>query len=133
MLLLMGTIMTLSSCGDDEPKSTVVDYYVDVEEEFLVDGAVDHTDRYYNPKTLMMEAIRTAYPTPDATGKDEAVIQACDELYERYYSMYDGKAEHLTCLLHLTKVYKKGDIVKQSEALKTYTFDINPIIEGEGD
>ncbi len=107
----------------------VIDYYVEVEEEFLVDGAVDHTDRYYNPKTLMTEALRTAYPTPDATGNDIAVIQACDELYQRYCSMYDGKAEHLTCLLHLIKVVKKGDIVQQSEMLRTYMFDINPIEE----
>lgn len=129
MLLMIGTIVTLSSCGDDEPKSMVIDYYVEVEEEFLVDGAVDHTDRYYNPKTLMTEALRTAYPTPDATGNDIAVIQACDELYQRYCSMYDGKAEHLTCLLHLIKVVKKGDIVQQSEMLRTYMFDINPIEE----
>lgn len=124
---LVGSMALLSSCGDDdEPKGTVIDYYVEVEEEFLVDGAVDHTDRYYNPKTLMQEAIRNAYPEPTATGADEVVIQACDALYQRYLGMYTGKAEHLTCLLHLVRATMTGDIVRSSEPIKTYSFDINP-------
>ena len=126
----IGSMALLSSCGDDdEPKSTVVDYYVQVEEEFLVNGLEDHTDRYYSPVDMMKEVIRTAYPEPNATGDDEAVITACDELYQRYLGMYTGKAEHLTCLMHVIRATKRGTIVKQSEILKTYTFDINPTEE----
>ena len=117
----------ITSCGDDdEPKGPSIKYYLEVEEEFLVDGSVDHTDRYYSPITLMKEAIQTAYPKPNATGADETVILACDNLYQRYHEMYKGKAEHLTCLVHLVRASMDGDIVKQSERLKTYNFDINP-------
>lgn len=125
-LVFIATAAMLSSCGNDDEPTSTIDYYLEVEEEFLVDGAVDHTDRYYNPITLMREAIRTAYPDPDAKGNDEAVIKACDELQIRYYSMYESKAEHLTCLVHLVRASMSGTIVKQSERLKTYSFDINP-------
>ena len=131
LLLLMAITMAamtavLSSCGKDDEPTTTIDYYLEVEEEFLVDGVVDHTDRYYSPITLMKEAMRKAYPTPNATGDNDAVIKACDELYQRYIEMYDCKAEHLTCLVHLVRATKSGDIVKHNERLKTYTFDINP-------
>ncbi len=127
-LLLMVMTVAFMSCGndDDEPKGNTIDYYLEVEEEFLVDGAVDHTDRYYSPITLMREAIRNVYPVADATGADQAVINACDELYQRYLGMYTSKGEHLTCLVHLVRATMHGDIVKQSERLKTYNFDINP-------
>ena len=126
-LAFITTTTIFTSCGDDdEPSGMTIDYYLEVEEEFLVDGSVDHTDRYYSPVTLMKESIRTAYPVPDANGNDNAVIRACDELQLRYYSMYDNKAEHLTCLVHLVRATMEGKIVKNSERLKTYNFDINP-------
>lgn len=126
LTIIMATAM-LSSCGkDDEPTSSTIDYYIEVEEQFLVNGAVDHTDRYYSPVALMKEAIRSVYPEPNATGNDDAVIRACDELQQRYISMYKNKGEHLTCLMHLVRANKNGDIVKQSERLKTYNIDINP-------
>ena len=120
-------LSALTSCGDDNDEpTTTIDYYIEVEEEFLVDGTIDHTDRYYSPVTLMREALRKAYPEPNAQGADQAVITACDEVYQRYNSMYDGKAEHLTCLFHLVRATKSGNIVKQGERLKTYSVDINP-------
>lgn len=126
-LLLIAMAVLITSCGDDdEPKGNTITYYVEVEEEFLVDGLVDHTDRYYSPITLMKEAIHTAYPKANASGDDEAVIVSCDNLYRRYLEMYTGKAEHLTCLVHLVRASMSGEIVKQSERLKTYNFDINP-------
>ena len=127
VLLLAAPLFILTACGDDDDEpTTTIDYYLEVEEEFLVDGAVDHTDRYYSPITLTREALRKAYPEPNAQGDDEAVINACNEVYSRYITMYDGKAEHLTCLYHLVRATKSGDIVKQGERLKTYLIDINP-------
>lgn len=119
----------LSSCGSDEPDAKTIDYYLEIEEEFLVNGAVNHTDRYknHNPITMMKEAIHNVYPTPDNVGNDQAVVQACDEVYARFYEMYSGNDDHLTCLVHLVKVNKEGEIVRQSEYLKTYTIDVNPI------
>ena len=126
-LAVIAMAALFTSCGkDDEPSGPTIKYYLEVEEEFLVDGSVDHTDRYYSPITLMKEAIRNAYPNPNANGDDNAVIRACDELYQRYLTMYDNKAEHLTCLVHLIRATMDGDIVKQSIPLKTYNFDINP-------
>lgn len=125
-MLIVLPLTALTACGDDDEPTTTIDYYVEVEEEFLVDGAVDHTDRYYSPVVLTKEAIRNAYPKPNAQGDDDAVTKACDELYLRYIDMYDGKAEHLTCLYHLVRATKSGDIVKSSERLRTYNIDINP-------
>lgn len=138
MLFLSLTFIAIAtlftSCGkDDEPSGPIIKYYIEVEEEFLVDGSVDHTDRYYSPITLMKEAIYNAYPNPDADGDDDVVIRACDELYLRYLNMYENKAEHLTCLVHLIKATMSGEIVKQSVPLKTYNFDINPPEQEIGD
>jgi len=116
----------LTSCGNDDEPTSAIDYYLKVEEVFRVDGSTDHADRYYNPITLMKEAIRNAYPTPIAEGNDDAVINACDEVYSRFYSMYANKGEHLTCLVHLIKAHMSGDIVKDNELIKTYTIDVNP-------
>lgn len=133
-LLLILPLAAFTSCGDDKDEPTAtIDYYLEVEEEFLVDGTIDHTDRYYNPVTLMREAIRKAYPEPNAQGADETVIAACDEVYLRYIGMYNGKAEHLTGLFHLVRATKSGDIVKQGERLKTYAIDINPPAQPDAD
>lgn len=119
----------LSSCGSDEPEGNSIDYYMEVEEEFLVNGSANYTDRYkeHNPKVMMMEAIRRVYPNPDLTGNDVAAIAACDEVYVRFYEMYTGNGDHLTCLMNLVKAYKEGGIVKRTELLKTYNIDVNPI------
>lgn len=124
-LFFIGAAVAFTSCGDDEPTNEVIDYYVNVEEEFLVDGSTLHTDRYYNPVKRMQEAIRKAYPTPNAVGDDDAVIAACDKEHGEYVSLYDGGSEHMTCLMHVVKVFKRGGIVKQSETLMTYVYDIN--------
>ena len=133
MLLLVGTTVALNSCGDDdEPKSMVIDYYINVEEEFLVNGTPDHSDRYQSPLTRMRNAVRTAYPEANAQGADDAVMAACDREFETYKSMYTGMtAEHLTCLMHLVRVNRSGDIIRQSETLRTYVYNINPIEETE--
>lgn len=126
-LMLVATIATVSSCGkDDEPKSNVVDYYIDIEEEFLVNGSNSMTDRYNSPIKRMREVIRNTYPKPDSKGNDEAVVAACDKEYEDYCNMYRGYSDHFTCLIHLMRAVKKGTIVKQSETLRTYVYDINP-------
>ena len=125
-LLFILPLSALTSCGDDDEPTTTIDYYIEVEEEFLVDGTIDHTDRYYSPVTLMREALRKAYPEPNAQGADQAAITASAEGNHRYNSMYDAKAEHLTCLFHLVRATKSGDIVTQGERLKTYSVDINP-------
>lgn len=126
-LLLVGTMTAFTSCGDDEPSGAVVDYYLDVEEEFLVDGSTNLTDRFYNPITRMRDAIRKAYPNPDSKGSDEAVVTACDKEFEEYVNMYKGDEKHFTCLFHLVRAIKNKGIVQQSELLKTYIYDINPV------
>lgn len=125
-LLLVFTMAAVVACGDDDdPKGTVIDYYLDVEEEFLVNGSTDLADRYYSPVTRMRKALRQAYPTPDSKGNDDAVIAACDKEYEEYVGMYEGGAEHFTCLFRLVRATKEGTVVKQNDVLKTYTYDIN--------
>ncbi len=125
-ILFIGAAISFTSCGDDdEPSSEVIDYYVNVEEEFLVDGSSDHTNRYNDPVKRMQQAIRNAYPTPNAKGDDNAVIAACDKEHGEYINMYIGGSEHMTCLIHIEKVVKKGQVVKQSETLMTYVYDIN--------
>lgn len=123
--------MGLVSCGDDEPEA-VIDYYVNVEEKFLVNSSADLTDRYFSPDARMREAIHKAYPTPDEKGNDAAVIQACDKEYAEYVAMYTGVNGHFTCLLHVMRAKKVGTIVKQSEKIRTYSYDINPVDESEG-
>lgn len=131
LLMMLAIIATLTSCSKDDEPDTAIGYYIEVEEGFLVNGAEDHTDRYYSPIAMMKEVIQTAYPKNTASGDDDAVILACDKLYQRYNEMYNGKAEHLTCLLHLVRANLSGEIVKKSERIRTYNFDINPIAPEE--
>lgn len=125
--LLVIAAFTLTSCGDDdEPQGTVIDYYINVEEEFLIDGVNNASGRFLNPVTRMREAIRRVYPTPDTKGADMEVLAACEKEQMDYIEMYTGMPEHLTCLFHLVRVVKKGTRVTLSENLKTYVYDINP-------
>ena len=121
--LLMGA---LSSCGSDEPEALTVDYYIEVEESFLVNGSSNFPDGYLDPVTIMRETIRKSYPKADFVGNDEAVIRACDEAYEKFYQDYTSGGDHLTCLMHLIKTRNEGIIVRGSERLKTYKIDVNP-------
>jgi len=131
-LLLLGAMVAFTSCGDDGPSSTVVNYYINVEEEFLINGSTNHTDRYYNPISRMRAAIHNVYPTPNSDGNDEAVIAACDEEYATYIGMYNGGAEHFTCLCHLVRATMREGVVIQNETLRTFVYDINPVEEPEG-
>ena len=126
MLVLVNSLVMFISCGDDEPKSTVIDYYLSVEENLLVDGSKEHATRFENPKTRMMSAIRRVYPTPDVNGNDAVVIAACDQEYAEYVDMYNGMSENLTCVLHLVSATMKDGIIRQNETLKTYIYNINP-------
>ena len=125
-LVLASPLVLFTSCGDDEPKSTVIDYYLNVEEGFLVNGSQDNTSRYYNPKDRMNAVIKQVYPTPDINGNDVAVIAACDQEYREYVEMYTGLSDHLTCIFHLVRATKKDGIIRQNETIKTYIYDINP-------
>ena len=125
-LLLVGAMSSLTSCGKDEPSATTIDYYLEVEEEFLVNGSSDLAEHYYNPIKSMREAIRKVYPVPNAEGNDNAVLAACDAEYKEFCEMYTGADEHFTCLFTLKRAVKKGYVVKQSEKLRTYLYDINP-------
>lgn len=126
VVLFVVAAFALTSCGDDdEPKGTVIDYYINIEEEFLVNESNNNPGRFHNPVQRMREAIRKVYPTPNTEGADLAVIAACDQERDDYYQMYTGMPEHLTCLFHLMRVVKDGTRVRQSEKLRTYVYDIN--------
>ena len=49
------------------------------------------------------------------------VARHLDPVYEGVYGLVRA-----VCLVHLVRASMDGDIVKQSERLKTYNFDINP-------
>lgn len=126
-MMMTGTLCILTSCGDDEPANGLIDYYVEVEEQFLVNGSTDGTSRYDNPINLMKEAIQKAYPTKTGQGDDEGVIAACDKAYEDYVNTYEGdlRDENLTALVHLKRVVRRKGIIRESENLKSYQFNIN--------
>jgi hypothetical protein len=128
LVLVATTLFTMTSCGDDEPDATVVDYYVNVEEQFLITGSTDKTDRYENPVTRMRNAIHKAYPSPDNKGNDEAVLAACEQEYQTYKQLYLGYADHFTCLFHIVRAVKQGNEVKENVTLLTYVYDINSTV-----
>jgi len=125
VVMLVATVMTMVSCGDDEPQM-VVNYYLDVEEAFRINSSTALIDRYYNPKTRMEQAIKAAYPNPDMDGDDDAVLEACDREFAEYVEMYTGGAEHFTCLMHLMKAEMVDGIARHNVKLRTYSYDINP-------
>lgn len=127
IMMMAGALCTLTSCGNDEPANGLIDYYLEVEEQFLVNGSTDGTSRYDNPINLMKEAIQKAYPTKTEQGNDQAVMAACDKAYEDYVNLYEGdlRDENLTALVHLKRVVRRGGIIRESENLKSYQFNIN--------
>lgn len=132
VVMIIGLAFTMTSCGDDDdPTHKVIDYYLNVEEEFLVDGAPSKASYFYNPVTRMKEAIRRVYPTATIGGADSTVVVACDNEFYEYRALYNGRQEHITCMIHLMRVIMDGDRIKQSEKLKTYIYDINPKTEEE--
>lgn len=127
LMLLLASAMTIgmTSCGnDDEPGATTIDYYIRVDEAFLVNGS-DRQTSFMNPVTRMKDAIRKVYPTPNAQGDDEAVIAACDQEYQDYVEIYTGYHDHITCLVRLIRATKEGYVIKQNQQLRTYVYDIN--------
>ena len=125
-VLAITAMLAFTSCGDDD-ESNVIDYYIEVEEQFLVEGSQTGTSRYDDPRVLLQNAIKKAYPSLTEKGNDEAVIAACDKVYNDYVNLYEGdpRDENLTALLHLKKVNKRDGIIRENEYLKTYQFNIN--------
>ena len=126
-VLLLGMMSSLTSCGNDEPANGLTDYYLEIEEQFLVNGSTDGTSRYENPVNLMKDAIQKAYPTKTGEGNDKAVIAACDKAFEDYVALYEGdlRDENLTALVNLKRVIRRDGIIRESETLKTYQYNIN--------
>ena len=127
VLFVVCMAFTMTSCGDDEPSEIVIDYYLKVEEAFLVDGSSSGVERFYNPKDRMMAAIRSVYPTPNSQGADADVFAACEKEYHDYIVMYAGMGnkEHLTCIFDLVRIVKSGSRILESFTLRKYVYDIN--------
>ncbi len=127
VLLVIGIAFTMTSCGDDEPSGTVIDYYLKVEEGFLVDGSAEKAKSFVSPVDRMREVIRSVYPTPNAQGADEAVLAACEQEYAQYCSTYAGLSGNaqITCIFDLMRVVKKGSQIQQSETLRKFVYAIN--------
>lgn len=124
--LLVVAAFAMTSCGsDDEPSGTVVNYYVHVDEDFLVNGTTNGIDRFPNPVTRMREAIRKVYPTPNAKGADEAVFAACEEEYTTCRELLSIYPDHFTCLIRLKRIVSKGTRIQQNDELRVYVYDIN--------
>ena len=75
----------------------------------------------------MKDAIQKAYPTKTEEGNDKAVIAACDNAFEDYVALYEGdlRDENLTALVNLKRVIRRDGIIRESETLKTYQYNIN--------
>ena len=69
-IIVVSGLGVFTSCGDDDDKTNAIDYYFEVEEQFLVNGSNDRTTMYQNPIPLMQDAIKKAYPTPNPQGND---------------------------------------------------------------
>jgi len=129
LLALMVTVaslaMTLTACGSDEPDSNNIDYYIRVDNPFMVNNSEELAARYTSPAEELKAAIRKVYPTPDSEGADEVVMAACSQAQQDYIAMYAGYTGHFTCTLSLLRVRLQNGIIKQNEVLATYEFNIN--------
>ena len=132
-LVIAASLYGLASCGNDEPDAGAIDYYIEVEEQFLVNGSLDGVSRYDNPITLMNAAIQRAYPTKTQQGADQEVIAACDKAYEDFVALYEGdlRDENLTALVNLKRVVRRGGTIRENETLKAYLFNVNYHEEGQ--
>ncbi len=132
-LVIAASLCGFASCGNDEPDAGAIDYYIEVEEQFLVNGSLDGVSRYDNPITLMNAAIQRAYPTKTQQGADQEVIAACDKAYEDFVALYEGdlRDENLTALVNLKRVVRHGGTIRENETLKAYLFNVNYHEEGQ--
>lgn len=136
MILVVGTMTTLSSCGSDEP-DWLVGYYLSInsqtrislseEDESQGTSSQPIADVLSNTIVQMRNALQEAYPEVTTRGDDAAVLTALDEIYMKYKTMYGGEEKNAVCIVKLYRASMDGEVVKKSTALKTYRFGARPV------
>ena len=136
ILLLIAFVLSVPSCGSDEP-DMLVGYYMDIQSEIAYKASEDdeeqgtmsdheETNVLYTTITRMQQALRNAYPVNDYAGNDAAVISALDSIYRDYKRMYGHLEKKTVCVVKLYRTKMNGTIVVGSRSLKTYQFGILP-------
>lgn len=136
VVVLVGTLAGVASCGGDEPEY-LVGYYLSVNsseaykasDEDESQGTMSDTQSgtvLYKTITRMKNALSKAYPTPVIKGDDVAVLTACDKIYRDYKSMYGEYEKNTICVVKIMRVSLEGDIVVGSRTLTTYSFGSLP-------
>jgi len=135
-VMLVGCLLLLPSCSDNEPELRV-DYYlsIDSEESFMASNEdesqgtmsdADHGNVLYTTITRMKTALRDAYPVPDYQGADAAVLTACDKIYRNYKGMYGQFEKNTICVVKLKRVRLEDNVAVSSRTLTTYSFGALP-------
>ena len=137
-VMLVLPLVTLTSCEKDEP-DWLVGYYMTINsqvkltltEEYETEGstALPEADVLSNTIVKMRTALLLAYPQKNRYGNDGAVIAALDDIFMEYKSMYHASEKNAVCIVKLYRASMDGDIVKKSNALKTYRFGARPVTE----
>ena len=136
VVVLVGTLAGVASCGSDEPEYKV-GYYMSINssESFMASeddedqGTMSDTPNgnvLYTTITRMKKALRNAYPTPDTKGADVAVLMALDKIYRDYKGMYGEYEKNTICVVKIMRASLDNDIVVSSRTLTTYSFGALP-------
>lgn len=134
--LLFFPLMSLTSCGNDEP-DLMVGYYLSINSQVGYMATTENEEQgtmsdsnygnvLYTTITKMRQALHNAYPIASKDGNDVAVLSACDNIYREYKSMYGALEKNTICVAKIYRARMDGEIVVSSKTLTVYHFGALP-------
>ena len=134
-MTLILTLLTLTTCGSDEP-DWLVGYYLEINSEVRLNLSDDDESQGTSASPVqdvlsativnMRTALHDTYPVNDYHGDDAGVIAALDKIYYDYKAMYGATEKNTICIVKINRASMDGEIVVKSRSLKSYRFGARP-------
>ena len=122
LLLLSLSLMAVAvtSCNDEEPEG--VGYYITVGTKSPQDSYVAHDEKVYLITRVMQDSIRAVYPKPNPTGDDQAVLNACNNVYRQYRVEHPEFFTGGYTVARLHRGWMSGTVIKSSSVIAVWSF-----------
>ncbi len=136
-VLLLGIVVSLSSCGSDEPDYRIA-YYLDINSQVdigLIDDDSEQDISSSDPSTSpittavinMRGALHDAYPEPTYIGNDSGVLSALNQIYYKFQSSYAQFTTVTVCVVKLCRSHIDDEgVIQDSRVMAVYQFGLLP-------
>lgn len=122
-MLLMSVVLTavsLTSCNEEEP--LCVGYYLTVGSRNPQESFVPKDEKVYVITRIMQQSIREAYPKPNTTGDDRAVLNVCNNVYRKYRTEHPEYFAGGYTVVRLHRGWMSGTVIKSSSVIAMWNF-----------